>query len=125
MSKRILVIDDEGGVRKVIQISLEAAAGWEVVTAASGAEGLLKAQQETFDAILLDVMMPELDGLATFDQLKSHETTQHTPMILLTAKTSQYEHQQFIQRGVMGVITKPFRARHLVAQIQTILNWVS
>ncbi|HEY9627160.1 MAG TPA: response regulator [Coleofasciculaceae cyanobacterium] len=125
MSKRILVIDDEGGVRKVIQISLEAAAGWEVVTAASGAEGLLKAQQETFDAILLDVMMPELDGLATFEQLKANETTQHTPMILLTAKTSQHEHQQFIQRGVMGVITKPFRARHLVAQIQTILNWVS
>ncbi|HIK18811.1 MAG TPA: response regulator [Leptolyngbyaceae cyanobacterium M33_DOE_097] len=123
MTKRILVIDDEGGVRTIIQISLEAAAGWEVVTAASGTEGLLKAQQEKFDAILLDVMMPGLDGLATFEQLKTNKMSECTPMILLTAKTSQYEHQQFIERGIMGVITKPFKARLLVAQIRTILNW--
>lgn len=123
MNKRILVIDDEGGIRTVIQISLEAAAGWEVVTAASGVEGLLKAQQEKFDAILLDVMMPELDGMATFEQLKALEQNQYTPMILLTAKTGQAEHQEFMQRGVKGVITKPFRARNLVAQIRSILNW--
>lgn len=123
MTKRILVIDDEPDIRKVIQISLEAAAGWQVMTATSGAEGLGIAAQEKFDAVLLDVMMPELDGLATFKRLKANQSTQHMPIILLTAKTNRQEHQQFMQLGVTGVITKPFRARQLVAQIRTILSW--
>ncbi|MBW4471869.1 MAG: response regulator [Stenomitos rutilans HA7619-LM2] len=123
MSKRILVIDDEGGVRTVIQISLEMAAGWEVVTAASGTEGLEKAAEYHFDAILLDVMMPEMDGLATFEQLQASATTCRVPLILLTAKTSKHEHQQFAQLGIKGIITKPFKARELVADIQTILHW--
>jgi CheY-like chemotaxis protein len=125
MSKRILVIDDEGGVRTVIQISLEMAAGWEVVTAASGTEGLEKAAKCHFDAILLDVMMPEMDGLATFEQLQANAMTRQVPLILLTAKTSKHDHQQFAQLGIKGIITKPFKARALVADIQSILNWHS
>src|SRR4028119_887984 len=122
-TKRILVIDDEDGIREIIQICLEAAAGWEVVTAASGSEGLADAQTTQPDAILLDVMMPDMDGPTTFRLLQANAKTRHIPTILLTAKAKISEHQQFIDLGVTGVITKPFKAQELVDQIKEILNW--
>jgi CheY-like chemotaxis protein len=122
-TKRILVIDDEDGIREIIQICLEAVAGWQVLTAASGSEGLANAQSTLPDAILLDVMMPDLDGPTTFRQLQANAATQHIPTILLTAKAKISEHQQFINLGVTGVITKPFKAQDLVNQIREILNW--
>ena len=122
-TKRILVIDDEDGIREIIQICLEAAAGWDVLTAASGSEGLATAQVEKPDAILLDVMMPDMDGPTTFRQLQADPTTQNIPTILLTAKAKISEQQQFIDLGVTGVITKPFKAQDLVNQIRKILHW--
>ena len=122
-TKRILVIDDEDGIREIIQICLEAAAGWDVLTAASGSEGLATAQAEKPDAILLDVMMPDMDGPTTFRQLQADLTTQNIPTILLTAKAKISEQQQFIDLGVTGVITKPFKAQDLVNQIRKILHW--
>jgi DNA-binding response OmpR family regulator len=122
-TKRILVIDDEDGIREIIQICLEAAAGWEVLTAASGAEGLATAQSTQLDAILLDVMMPDMDGSTTFRYLQANVATQHIPTILLTAKAKISEQKQFIDLGVTGVITKPFKAQDLVAQIREMLNW--
>lgn len=122
-TKRILVIDDEDGIREIIQICLEAAAGWEVETAASGSEGLVIAQSMQPDAILLDVMMPDMDGPTTFRQLQANSATQHIPTILLTAKAKITEQQQFIDLGITGVITKPFKAQDLVNQIREILKW--
>ena len=122
-TKRILVIDDEDGIREIIQICLEAAAGWEVETAASGSEGLAIAQSMQPDAILLDVMMPDMDGPTTFRQLQADSATQHIPTILLTAKAKISEQQQFIELGITGVITKPFKAQDLVNQIREILKW--
>ena len=122
-TKRILVIDDEDGIREIIQICLEAAAGWEVETAASGSEGLVMAQSMQPDAILLDVMMPDMDGPTTFRQLQANSATQHIPTILLTAKAKITEQQQFIDLGITGVITKPFKAQDLVNQIREILKW--
>jgi DNA-binding response OmpR family regulator len=122
-TKKILVIDDEDGIREIIQICLEAAAGWDVFTAASGSEGLATAQTEQPDAILLDVMMPDMDGPTTFRQLQAHAATKDIPTILLTAKAKISEQQQFIDLGVTGVITKPFKAQDLVNQICAILNW--
>lgn len=122
-TKRILVIDDEDGIREIIQICLEAAAGWEVLTAASGSEGLVMAQTTQPDAILLDVMMPDMDGPTTFRTLQANAATQHIPTILLTAKAKVSEQKQFIDLGVNGVITKPFKAQDLVNQIRGILNW--
>lgn len=123
MPKRILLIDDEDGARRIIQFSLEAAAGWEVFTAASGAEGLSIAAKELPDAILLDVMMPDLDGPATFKQLQENLTTRSIPVIMLTAKASPTEHQPLAQLGIAGIITKPFKIPALIAQIRKILNW--
>lgn len=122
-SRRILVIDDEEGIGEIIQISLMAVAGWEVVIAGSGQKGLEKALQEPFDAILLDVMMPDLDGPTTFQQLQVNLATQSIPVILLTAKASTEDYQELMALGVAGVITKPFAAQVLVNQIREILDW--
>jgi CheY-like chemotaxis protein len=121
--KKILVIDDDDGVREIIQFSLEAAAGWEVSTADSGSEGLAKAEAEQPHAILLDVMMPDMDGAQTFRQLQTNPAIQNIPTIFLTAKARSNELQQFIDLGVAGVITKPIKAQALVDQIRIILRW--
>lgn len=123
MSKRILLIDDEDGVRRITQFSLEAAAGWTVLTAASGVEGLNLAKTEQPDAILLDVMMPILDGPATFERLQEDLTMRSIPVIMLTAKANPTEHQPLIELGIAGIITKPFKIPALIAQIRSILNW--
>jgi len=123
MPKRILLIDDEDGARRIIQFSLEAAAGWEVLTATSGTAGLSIAAIEQPDAILLDVMMPDLDGPATFQRLQENPTTRSIPVIMLTAKANPAEHQPLVELGVAGIITKPFKITALVAQIRTILGW--
>jgi len=123
MPKRILLIDDEIGIRKIVQIALKAIAGWEVLMAASGQEGVAIAQVEQPDAILLDVMMPGMDGLATFAHLQADPTTQTIPVILLTAKAQSDEQQQFTTLAVAGLITKPFKAPALVQQMRSLLNW--
>ena len=122
-SKKILVIEDEDGLREITQFSLEAAAGWEVSTAASGTEGLVKAASEQPDAILLDVMMPDMDGAETFRQLQSNPATQRIPAIFLTAKARGSEQQALIDLGVSGLITKPIKPQALVEQIREILDW--
>lgn len=123
MPKRILLIDDEDGVRTITRFSLEAAAGWEVLSAASGDEGLRIAAAEIPDAILLDVMMPDLDGPTTFERLQENPTTRSIPVIMLTAKASPVEHQPLAALGVAGIIIKPFKIPALIAQIRAILNW--
>lgn len=123
MSKRVLIVDDETGIRKITQISLKAIAGWEVLVAASGQEGVAMAQTEQPDAILLDVMMPGMDGITTLQHLQANPATQTIPVILLTAKAQISEQQQFAELPVTGVITKPFKAPDLVKQIRSLLNW--
>jgi DNA-binding response OmpR family regulator len=121
--KLILVIDDDDGIREVIQICLEAIAGWNVIVAASGTEGLILARDRDPDAILLDVMMPHLDGIATFQQLQNNSKTQNIPTILLTAKAKISEQKQYQHLGVTGVIIKPFEPYDLIAKIKTLLCW--
>lgn len=123
MPKRILLIDDDDGARRIIQFSLEAAAGWEVLTAASGVEGLSLAESEQPDAILLDVMMPGLDGPATFQRLQENPVTRSLPVIMLTAKASPTDHQPLLELGIAGIITKPFKIPALIAQVRANLNW--
>ncbi len=124
MTKRVLVIDDEDGVRNIIQISLEVVAGWDVLSATSGLEGITIAAVEQLDAILLDVMMPMMDGPTTFKQLQANKTTCHIPTILLTAKTQLSEQRQLLNLGVAGIITKPFNPQDLVSKVCNILDWI-
>ncbi|ACK70157.1 response regulator receiver protein [Gloeothece citriformis PCC 7424] len=123
MSKRILVVDDEKDIRRVVQISLEKFAGWEAILAQSGQEGLLKAKTQSLDAILLDISMPDLDGFQFFEQLQSDPVTCSIPVILLTAKVLPRDYQGFKDMGVAGIIPKPFNPLTIWQQIAEILRW--
>lgn len=121
--KRILVIDDEINLCTVIQACLENLGGWETLTALSGKEGLAIAQTQQLDAILLDVMMPDIDGLTLFGQLQNDSATQSIPVILLTAKVQSTDFAQFAKLGVAGVIAKPFDPLTLAEQVASTLGW--
>jgi len=123
MTKRVLVIDDEDDIREVAQLSLEAVAGWEVFGASSGSEGLRAAAAHEPDAILLDVMMPEMDGPSTFRALQAQESTASIPVILLTAKVQASDRSRFQGLGVAGVLTKPFDPMDLSRQVSEVLGW--
>ncbi len=122
-TKRILVIDDEEDIQEVVQLCLKTVGGYEVLTASSGQEGLAKAEAEQPDAILLDVMMPDLDGVATFQELQANTATRHIPVILLTAKVQAADQRRFAELGVVGMISKPFNPLNLTSQIAEILGW--
>lgn len=122
-AKRILVIDNELHIQEVAQICLETVAGWEVVTASSGQEGITKAATEQPDAILLDVMMPDMDGPTTFQQLQANPVTQHIPVILLTAKVQASDRRRYAEMGMNAAIAKPFNPLELAAQIAAALGW--
>ena len=121
--KRILLVDDEEDIREVAQLSLEMVGGWQVITGTSGIEAIAKAEVEQPDAILLDVMMPDLDGFATFERLQTNRATQQIPVIFLTAKVSSDDQRRFFELGVNGVITKPFDPMSLATQVETTLGW--
>ncbi|HEY9725003.1 MAG TPA: response regulator [Chroococcales cyanobacterium] len=122
-TKRILFIDDELHVRQVVKACLEALGGWDVLLAASGQEGLVKAVSEKPNAILLDVMMPGMDGLALLQELKANPVTESIPVVFLTARLSLTEPQRFQELGVKGAIAKPFNPLTLVPQIANALGW--
>jgi CheY-like chemotaxis protein len=123
MMKRVLIIDDEETIQHVVQYGIRMVAGWDVLKANSGAEGILTAQAEQLDVILLDVMMPEMDGLTTFKKLQADPIARKIPVIFLTAKAQTSEKRQFHDLGVSGVITKPFNSLDLPEQITKILTW--
>lgn len=120
-AKRILVIDDENDILKLIQTCLELMGGWQVITACSGREGLSLAQDMQPDAILLDVMMPDEDGLTTLQKLQSNILTRNIPVILATAK-GRFLKDNFNQLGVKGVLNKPFNPLKLAEQVEAALN---
>jgi CheY-like chemotaxis protein len=123
MTKCILIVDDEADVREVTQLGLEMGTDWTVLTAASGAEAIAIATQSQPDAILLDMMMPDMDGRATLKQLKANDTTQKIPVILVTAKAQQSNLPDFQDLDVVAIVAKPFRPLKLAAEISSILNW--
>lgn len=122
-AKKILIIDDEDRIREVVAMCLQTMAGWETVTAGSGAEGVVCAESVQPDAILLDMSMPEMDGATTFQKLQENPATQSIPVILLTAKVQPIERAQFTQMGVAGMISKPFDPVKLSQQISALLGW--
>ena len=125
MSKTVLLVDDEDNVREVAQMSLELMAGWTVVAARDGEEGIRRALDVQPDLILLDVMMPGLDGPSTFKRLQEDERTRAIPVIMLTAKAQTAERQRLSDLGVAAVLIKPFDPVQLPEDIRAILGWTS
>jgi CheY-like chemotaxis protein len=122
-ARRALVIDDDDEVREVARVSLELMAGWQVRVARSGGEGLALAAAERPDVILVDVMMPDMDGAATVAALRATPTARDVPVVLLTAVVQDEQWHRFAALGVAGTIAKPFDAIHLADQIATMLGW--
>ena len=121
--RHLLLIDDEDDIREVASLSLEMTEGWTVTTANSGAAGIILAGTCAPDAILLDVMMPDMDGPSTFRALRLHESTKGIPVVFLTAKVQAADHHRFMDLGVQGIIAKPFDPMTLGAQITELLAW--
>ncbi len=122
-TKRILVIDNEEYIQEVAKICLETVASWEVLTAGSGKEGIKKAQEFQPDVILLDVMMPDMDGIATFEKLQANPATQEIPVILLTAKIQASDRRRYAEWGLISAIAKPFNPLELAGEVASVLGW--
>ncbi len=125
MSRKVLIVDDEDDIRAVAQMSLELVGGWTVITAGSGDEALGLAAREQPDAILLDVMMPELDGPATLERLRNDPTTRPIPVVFLTAKVQAADRRHYATLPVVGVLAKPFDPMELPAQVADLLGWAA
>ena len=123
VARKVLIIDDEDDIREVAALSLESVAGWEVVTANSGSQGLARAAEHQPDAILLDVMMPGMDGPTTFRELRKNPSTSKIPVLLLTAKVQSSDQRRFADLGVEAVLFKPFDPMTLSTQIASVLGW--
>jgi CheY-like chemotaxis protein len=120
---KVLIIDDEDDIREVAALSLESVAGWDVIMANSGTQGLVRAAEQQPDAILLDVMMPGMDGPTTFRELRKNPATAKIPVLLLTAKVQASDQRRFADLGVEAILFKPFDPLTLSQQIADVLGW--
>lgn len=119
---KVLIIDDDDDIRSIARLSLSRLGGMEVIEAASGAEGVRKGREEQPDVILLDVMMPVMDGSATLAALRAQPATAATPVIFLTAKAMRVEIERLRGLGAAGVMTKPFDPRTLPADVRALVD---
>ena len=118
---RILVVDDEIYIVHILDFSL-GMEGYEVITALDGEQALEKARSEKPDLIVLDIMMPKLDGYETCKMLKADDRTRQIPVILLSAKGRHTDQKIGYEVGADDYITKPFSPRKLVERINTLLG---
>jgi len=117
----VLYAEDEADIREVTEFALEDE-GFELIICSSGQEALDKAVTQSPDLILLDVMMPGMDGPTTLNKLRELPNLQDTPVIFMTAKVQPTELQQYKELGALGVITKPFEAMTLAEQIRSLVE---
>jgi len=117
---RILYVEDEPDIRMVAQMALEAVGGFTVIACPSGSEALAAAPTAQADLLLLDVMMPGMDGPSTLKALRALPATADTPVIFMTAKVQAAEVAQYRELGAIDVIHKPFDLMELSAQISRI-----
>ncbi|MEO7221257.1 MAG: response regulator [Devosia sp.] len=119
MSKlKVLYVDDDPDIREIATMSLELDPDIAVRSESSGREALVTAQDWLPDAILLDVMMPEMDGPTTFRHLRQYPATNSIPVIFITARAQSHEVTGYIAMGAVGVITKPFDPMTLAAAVR-------
>ncbi|MBY0359610.1 MAG: response regulator [Candidatus Obscuribacterales bacterium] len=119
---KVLIIDDEEDIRSIAAMSLGILGGMEVVEAESGEDGIAKAAETQPDAILLDMMMPVLDGPGTLVKLKENPQTKEIPVIFLTARSMNAELEKLKSMGATGFLAKPFDPTALSSQIKRIIG---
>jgi two-component system alkaline phosphatase synthesis response regulator PhoP len=118
---KILAIDDEQHILDLVTINLNIS-GYDVETAIDGAEGLAKAKNGKFDAVIADIMMPKLDGYTICEQLRSNPETKETPIILLTAKNSLEDKVKGFDVGADDYLVKPFEPQELLVRLKALLR---
>lgn len=119
---RVLLVEDDADIQTVVRLSLKMRGVTEVQVVENGEECLARLREFRPDVILLDVMMPRLDGYETCRRLKDDPTTRALPVIFLTAKTQQYEIEKGMELGAAGYLTKPFDPMKLHQQIVELLG---
>ena len=115
---RILHVDDEPDIRELVDMSLALNPDFQVRACSSGTEAIKAAAEWSPGLILLDVMMPGMDGPTTLTQLRANQLTSQIPVVFMTARAQAREVEQFISLGAQGVISKPFDPMTLASQVQ-------
>ncbi len=123
--RRVLVVDDSPLIREAARIGLETVAGHSVETVQSGEEAVARASAQRPDAILLDVVMPGMDGPATLAALRAGEVTRDVPVVMVTGLDVATHGPELEQLGAVGMISKPFDPATLAAQVAELLRWES
>lgn len=121
MTKKILIIDDDEDIRNLLYTTL-ASEGFNVITASSGKEGLELLMDVNVDCILLDVMMPEMDGWETLRMIRAQESTKDIPVIMVTVKDSRMDKLTAIKEKATDYITKPFNLEDLIKRVRKVLK---
>jgi diguanylate cyclase (GGDEF)-like protein len=122
LNPRILVVDDEPPIREILKFQLENA-GFDVSCAETGEEGLEKAESEAPDLVLLDLMIPQMDGYEVCRRLKAAYGTRHIPVIILTARGELGEKLKGLENGANDYVTKPFSMPELIMRVKNVLSW--
>ena len=124
--RKVLLVDDEPDLRAMGEMCLRAHGGWSVRTAASGHEALQMARAERPDIILLDVIMPDMDGQTTLARLRAQEAGQSVPVVFVTALAQEREIRSYLAAGAAGVINKPYDPMTFSTEVARILEgWIA
>lgn len=119
--KKVMIVDDEAHIVELVKVCLEDT-DYEILEAYTGQEALQKAKEEKPDLILLDVMLPKMDGYEVCKQLKSNQETQNIPVVMLTAKGQEVDKVKGFQAGADSYMTKPFSPLRLLTELEEKLS---
>jgi len=120
---RVMIVDDEPQIRRIAEIALGTVGGWDVISTDSPTDAKALANTEQPDAIILDVMMPEMDGPQVLEQLRQDPNTAGIPVIFMTAKIQTSDREGYLAMGAIGTIPKPFDPMTLSSLVSNILGW--
>jgi CheY-like chemotaxis protein len=122
-NKKVLLIDDEEFIGQIVKSCIELFSNWQITTTKSGEEGLISVATDRPDVILLDMLMPSMDGFAFLKKLQADPQLADIPVVLLTSRVDLTESRKIAQLGVQGAISKPFNPTKLVDEITKVLCW--
>jgi len=118
--KKIMLVEDDPDIQLITRLSLEVGGGYDVRVCNSGADAVQSVRAYAPDLVLLDMMMPGMDGLATMDAMRKLPGIAATPVVFFTANTQDQVRQDLLRRGALGVIVKPIEPNSLVEQIRAL-----
>ena len=125
MPRKVLIVDDQADIRDIARVGLELTTDWEVQVSASGDEALEIAGRDRPDVILLDVMMPHMDGPTAVRALRANPATFDIPVILLTARMLSEDGSDLAELAISGLLSKPFDPMALAESVSSLLGWTA